>query len=582
MLKRTLTILLLSSLITSVSGTSYHVTVNGKPNGNGTLANPWDLNTALNKSAVIKGGDTLWIHPGTYSGVYKSTLQGNAQSPIIVKAVSDFGVILDGNVSKNDAVLSIEGKYVYYCGLIITNSGQNHIVSASSPVYSKDGVYFIGAYNKLINCIIHNNTGDGIGFWNPAIDAEIYGCIIYHNGYRGTDRGHGHGIYTQNTTGTKLITDNIFFNSYGIGIHIYTENGSIKGFKIEGNAFCNSGLPGANELERHIIAGGLQTADNITVTDNYFYNRPNYPAKAGVQFGYSAANQNAVFTNNYMVGGTFYCIKNWNSVKFTGNSIISRTPQMQLIAFDNFANIKTPTFNNNHYYKGTLATRTFDEWKRVSNQDANSRYYASEPAETVCFVRKNRYEKGRANLIVYNWKNTTNVAVDMSGVLSAGDTYQIYDVFCLSNGPVQTGVYDGKSISVSMALTKIDLPDGYPPDSRRFSHTAPLFGMFIVKSQSGNPASTEWIASEKHPLHIQSVYPNPVTDKMTITFDVPDATLVQLNIFDMSGKSVHYKKWQAEHGIHNYIFNCSHLEKGVYIISLSDGLHQSTAKFVKQ
>lgn len=44
---------------------------------------------------------------------------------------------------------------------------------------------------------------------HSAIDSEVPGCLICDNGWIGPDRDHGPGIYDQNQTGTKLVTDNI-------------------------------------------------------------------------------------------------------------------------------------------------------------------------------------------------------------------------------------------------------------------------------------------------------------------------------------------------------------------------------------
>ena len=572
-------------LSVQVIGSSFHAATNGKSSGNGSIENPWDLKTALKKS-TIKPGDTLWIHPGTYLGVYKSTLNGNANAPIIVKAISDFEVILDGNVTSNDAVFSIEGTFVWYIGLTITNSNPNRIEGMPN-LSTRDGVYFIGANNKLINCIIHNNGGCGIGFWKPAINAEIYGCIVYHNGYRGTTRGHGHGIYLQNQTGTKLITDNIFFNSFGIGIHAYSEGYENKGFKIEGNTFFNSGLPGADFLERHIIAGGLKPVDDVVVNENYFYNKPNYASKAGVQFGYSSANSKAEFTNNYVVESSFYNIKNWNSVTFTGNSMVSSTKQMQLIAFDSFFNINNPNFNNNQYYKGNLGLLTFQEWKNATNQDGSSTYSSSVPTSTTYFIRKNQFEAGRANLIVYNWGNQKNVDIDFSEVLSVGYEYEIYDVSCLSCGPISFGIYDGSPISVSMELTDIELPNGQLPNLNEFVHTAPLFGVFIIKclNLADNSQSTEIETNtpdlDFQLLNIENIYPNPVVNNMTVSINSHETSIVEMNIVDLMGRTVYSENIFINRGLNEHQCNLSSLKQGVYVVNISNGSNKTSAKITK-
>ena len=266
--------------------------------------------------------------------------------------------------------------------------------------------------------------------------------------------------------------------------------------------------------------------------------------------------------------------------------MVSRTTKMQLIAFDNFLNISHPNFNNNHYYKGSLNGRPFDDWKKPSNQDGNSSYHSSEPDETVYFVRKNQYEAGRANLIIFNWKKSKTVDVDLSEVLSAGDEYELYDVSCLSRGYISKGVYNGKNISVSMELTKVDLPNGDLPNLNEFKHTAPLFGVFVIKrsNASGIQLSAE-ISGNSSPhenihLQIQSVYPNPVVDNMTVIFNVFGTSHVHINIIDVSGKSVHSEKLQVVEGINSYSCNLNRLTKGVYMVNISDGLKCSTVKIV--
>jgi hypothetical protein len=48
-----------------------------------------------------------------------------------------------------------------------------------------------------------------VSWWSGDIDSELYGCLVYDNGWTASDRNHGHAIYTQNKEGTKVIADNI-------------------------------------------------------------------------------------------------------------------------------------------------------------------------------------------------------------------------------------------------------------------------------------------------------------------------------------------------------------------------------------
>ncbi|MEZ5365665.1 MAG: hypothetical protein R2748_25885 [Bryobacterales bacterium] len=54
-----------------------------------------------------------------------------------------------------------------------------------------------------------------------APDSEIYGNHIYYNGWKGPNRTHGHGIYSQNNTGAKLLAENIVHDQFADGVHLY-------------------------------------------------------------------------------------------------------------------------------------------------------------------------------------------------------------------------------------------------------------------------------------------------------------------------------------------------------------------------
>ena len=209
-------------LLISAQYNTYHVTINGTDNGKGTLNSPLSLQAALNQPSFILPGDTILIHDGTYRGNFESELKGSESAFITVKNYNRDQVILDGNIAIDPSrALTINGAYTIYRNLIITNS--TPFRDASQPNFqSTSGIRIYGHHVKCINLIVHNNPGTGIGFWTSAIDSEIYGCIIFHNGYQGGDRGHGHGIYTQNKTGTKKIYDNIIFSGFQYGIHAYT------------------------------------------------------------------------------------------------------------------------------------------------------------------------------------------------------------------------------------------------------------------------------------------------------------------------------------------------------------------------
>src|SRR5690606_8182553 len=528
-------------------------------------------------SNKVNPGDTIWIAGGTYVGNFIAGLSGREGSPIIYRAVPGQEPILDGNTNNGaNEVLRINGSYLWFWGLTISNS------ASSGNNYYKDGVFFGGANSKLVNCIIRNNGGNGVGFWQTAVNSEVYGCIIYNNGYMGSDRGHGHGIYGQNASLLKIIRDNVLFHSYGVGIHIYSESGSIQGFSIEGNTIFNSGIPGAKFIERNILIGGLQQADRITITGNHIYNRPNYQSKASIQLGYDASNRNAEVSDNKIVDGSLYMIKGWNSLQVLRNSIYARNSQMQLIAFDNFNNITTPLFNNNKYLGGTLAEMNFQAWKTFSKQDANSTYSSSLPTQNEYYVIKNRYEGGRANVVVYNWSRAENMMVDLSTVLTTNSRFGIYDAMNLQAGPVVSGTYSGGALRMPLNLNSIELPIRADSNRGDLRHTLPEFGVFIVTSVGSFPSGIETPVFEDLPLKIKKCSPNPTVDLLAIEAYSPTQTRLLVNVFDEVGRMVYNEGFNSHIGDNKLVINMATLAGGLYIVTLTDGAYTDTCKILKR
>ncbi|MDG5799812.1 T9SS type A sorting domain-containing protein [Marinilabiliaceae bacterium ANBcel2] len=557
---------------------SFYVMVNGSSKGEGSYSSPWDLQTALNHPSSLKPGDTVWIAGGTYRGTFISRIRGSEVNSIIVRAIPGEQVILDGNVEGGENhVLTIEGNNTWYWGLTITNSAYE------GSAYYKGGVYARGAGTKMINCIVFNNGGVGVGFWDPAVDSEVYGCIIYHNGFSGSSRGHGHGIYAQNSSGTKTFRDNILFNSFGIGIHIYTESGSIEGFNIDRNIIFNSGLPGADFLERNIIIGGLQPADRISISNNLIYNRPAYPSKASVQLGYSADNRDAEYVGNRMYNGTLYFMREWNNVRISHNTFNSERDDMAVIAFDSFDNIKRPVINYNSYYGGTIYNRDLSSWRQYSGEDANSVYYEEPLDELYYKILKNRYEDKRAYIVVYNPGNDQDIPVDLSDIFEEGDDFKVWDVLNLEGGPVIDGLYSGEMVSIPLDLTDYEEPMRDFYDLRVYSHTLPEFGVFVVESITDilSDPSFDFI-TERLPLTIERCYPNPTVDILMVDFYSPASSLIRIEVFDESGRLVKHKEYSAFIGDNSVVINLIDLPGGFYMVAVSDKSSRASCKILKQ
>jgi len=454
-----------------------YVAPNGSPKGNGTPERPLDLATALSARNPARPGATIWLRGGVYRGAFTSQLSGSSQSPITVRQYPGERATIDG-AGIGASPLTINGGYAIYWGFEVINSDRDR--SQERPT----GVNVLGHHVKLINLIVRDN-GIGIGFWAPAIDSEIYGCVIYRNGWQGPppDRGHGHGIYAQNAEGMKRIVDNIVFDQYGYGIHNYTEAGFLKGFHIEGNIVFNNGSASTpNDAGfPNILVGGLRPAERITIANNYtYYPEGIYATNVWLNYG-AKNNQDVTLDGNYIAGGNSpLMMSEWARARCVNNTFTGFERLVGLIMPGGVAP-SAYVWDNNTYYTttstsaspfaltidGKLATYAFADWSRQTGFDRSSRLMRTStgrPTGLKVDARPNRYEEGRANIVAYNWGLKKQVAVDVSSALRKGDRFEVRSAGDPYGQPVLSGVYDGAPLSLPMAG----------------SQTAQEFGAFVL------------------------------------------------------------------------------------------------------
>lgn len=557
-------------LANTVVGKPFYVSPTGNSSGNGTYTKPWDLQTALNHPTSVTAGDTIYLMEGIYRGHYISKLTGTSAKPMIVMPYNQGKVIIDGNTGVSETTLTINGSHTYFQAFHVTNSDKKRNF-LNNNVLICSGIDVFGSNIKLINLYVYDNIGNGIGFWSSAIDSEIYGCFIFHNGYQDSSRGHGHGIYTQNSSGTKQIRDNIIFSGFQYGVHAYTEGGSITGFNIEGNICFNNGvLQKSGELKSNVLVGGLQAANRITIKDNHLLHPFSKTAKT-LELGYGAVNETASVTGNVLYGGNVTAkINKWKNITFTGNTVLSYGLFMELIV--DGIDYKAYPWNNNRYFGNSASTfsgLTFANWKSTTGFDAQSTLTNSLPTQNEIFVRPNAYQKGRATIVVYNWQNLSSVQVDLSAVLTKNSSYSIYDAQNINGSAIATGTYTGQKINLPMTLTSVAVPNGDVPN--KSVHTDKDFGLFVVVS---NPiiAQVPTYGPSMQDNSIK-VYQDPVQKIVTIDFgDSLSSTNDNVIIYDITGKTVLQIPLSSVQT--KLQIDMSHLNKGLYIIKKGSFTHK--------
>ena len=380
-LRRVLFVCILLSAAAACSAAQWYAAPQGKPINPGTEKEPWDIASALDGKQKVSAGDTLYLLGGTYSrrpeALFDVRLAGTAERPIHVRPAPGARARIDGGLS-----VQSPSAHVWIRDLEIFVSEpvpEKPISPGSHPEDLKrpwGGLHMYGGKNcKYINLVIHN-CNQGISCWNGEIDPEIYGCIIYDNGWLGTDRGHGHCIYTQNDEGTKLISNCIMTCKYDgtYTMHAYgSSQAYVNNFLVEKNIFYDKGP---------FLIGGGRPSRNIKVFGNFLYNVP-------MRIGYNAPhNENCELRDNLIANGDLE-IALYKDVINEGNVVIKEGQERP---------------------KGVKAA-----------------------------LLPNRFDPNRAHLVIFNWDKTQTVQVTTNGFLKSGETFQLFDPKTLFGKPVFEG-----------------------------------------------------------------------------------------------------------------------------------------------
>jgi len=446
----------------------YYVAPDGSSGNGGTSGAPWTLAYALaGAGGRLAPGDTVWLREGTYAGTFRTALAGAPGSPIVFRQYPGERATLDGG-------LRVDGPDVVFWGFEIMQSAP--LSNGTLPALEAHG-----ARTKFINLVIHDAAQQGITFWDGAVDAEVYGSIVYNNGTR---ENLDHGIYVHNTTGTKLVEDNVFFNNLAYGIHVYatSNNGTQRNVHVIGNASFGNGSISTQWSERvNMLVGAEVPGEGMRVEENMLY----YGGTEGrnMWIGYTAPSEDVVVRGNTVWGGwRALLVGEWADATVQDNTIGGTDEVVALTE----ASLAGHVWSGNRYYRDPAAAAwglgdemlSLAGWQAATELGAGDVALASSPGTPTVFVRLNRYEAGRAHVVVYNWTQQGSVPIDLSAVLLAGQRYEIRNVQDPFGPPVASGTYDGGTVSLSMAGVAPPLPLGrstpVPP------RTGPNFDVFIV------------------------------------------------------------------------------------------------------
>jgi hypothetical protein len=479
------------------------VSLEGQPNGLGTIDSPIDLVTALTGGkgkSTIKAGDIVWLRGGRYVGSFTVKIAGKPDAPIHFRQYPGERAVLDKSEAiRETATLNVRSPYVWFWDFEITNTFSNRQrldnTGKLNP-WRGSGINVWAANTKYINLIIHDN-GHGFGLWNEEGGTEIYGCLIFNNGNNKKE----HGIYAHNKIGTQTIANNLIFNNAGYGLHVYANStkSSTNGFDIENNAVFNNGsLMLEDQVADQILVGSVEgvPSERILIRGNAVYNFPDAPTSKnrGVRLGYrDKENKDVKIQNNLIVSKVPLKILWWQLVETTGNTIVTsgKSVEIETPTGIDFSNYK---FASNNYLTRDSKKTVFvlnntktdlNEWQSKLKYDAIENFDKNELNSKLSFqifLNANKYDNSLANLVIYNAEKTSDVSVELKSFFKDGESFEIRDAQNYFDKPVLSGVYNGKPIQLKMNADKITLPIGKTEQIPM--HTGSDFAVFVIRKIS--------------------------------------------------------------------------------------------------
>lgn len=391
-------------------------------------------------SEMILPGDEIRVLDGSRTLDYSFNANGEEGSPVIIKSNSGFAKI-GGEFDINGNYVRCENIEFLYDGWTKREwDDYGSVTPKDVPANKKPELFGVG--DELYRCLIHDTMG--IGWWSSSINSKLTECIIFNNGYvEYGDKGHGHGIYTQNTSGLKTVERCIIFFNYGWGVKLQG-SGAYSGYYFKDCIFFDPSLPddGLGGMSQSLVMGGWEQYSNIIVEGCEFYNRASLASGTArsMDIGYSGGLDNFQILNNYCCATTYFSTYPLTNGTVTGNT------------FYGIGGNYTPWTEGN-----TIATRpTSGKRSRL----------------IVC-------EAGvRAHLVIYNYDLDNTVDVDCSELLSEGDDYRLTNVQDVHNDIIEGTADSGGVITVPMTGRTVASPTAA---AVTLTSTFPEFGCFIIE-----------------------------------------------------------------------------------------------------
>lgn len=175
---------------------AWYVAPNGADYATGQASAPFSLRAALTKAmqSPATAGQQIYLRGGHYvhDGQLVVDVGGSEGNPLTISNYPNEAAIIHCPIRQTGAhVRWLSTDY----GLIRADTSTDRV--GDPPASMASGIVIEAAGVDVINLRVENVVGTGIDWFAPYA-GQIYGCIVHSNGYVGSGRDHGPGIYTAN------------------------------------------------------------------------------------------------------------------------------------------------------------------------------------------------------------------------------------------------------------------------------------------------------------------------------------------------------------------------------------------------
>jgi hypothetical protein len=584
-----LTIILICS-ITSIAQTNYYVSTTGVDTNPGTIGSPW--RTIQHAANTVTAGSIVNVRAGVYNEQVNINVSGSAAGGYITfQSYPGETAIVDGTgltVPTTDDIGLFNNmgshSYIIIKGFEIRNYQTSTNGAVPVGIYTEGTSNHIQLLNNHIHHIQQNRTSAngtdalGIAFYGTSGTSSMNNIIIDGNEIDSCKTGSSETCTLNGNVEIFQVTNNKIHNNNNIGIDCIGYEGT-----APANDRCRTGIVSGNtvyyiDARNNPAEGNSPDADGIYVDGgkNIVIERNTvYHCNFGIELGCEHA---ADSVTNVTVRNNFVYFSDAGGILMGGYD--------ETVGMAVYCNVL-----NNTLYENDQLDQGDGEFmlqaKLYNNKIINNIAYTNSQS----LLMTNPYTSNSGNTIDYN------IYYCLAGTASAQFEWANKDYTGFA--AYQTGSkMDAHGLFVNPLFVSLT-PDLHLQQTSPAIDIGSVIDSVGTLDIDGNPrivngkitigaqekTNTTGINNQEslspRSFELNQNYPNPFNPSTTISYSIPQQSVVTLKVYDILGNEVATLVNEVQQvGNHIITFNAGKLTSGIYFYKLTAGGFVQTKKMI--